>query len=98
MSYHDPKIESEIKRRAKLGKVIITDHARDREDSRTVDDLEVHRCLKAGRLVGADWNVEHQDNTYSMAINQGSTTRLIVVVALADDHDIVVTVFRREKK
>lgn len=98
MYYHDPAMQAEIRRRAREGRIIITDHCRVREEDRDIEDIEIHRCLKNGVLEGEDWNPQYQDTTYRMGLKQGLTTTLVVVVALSDTHDIAVTVFRREKR
>lgn len=96
MYYQNPNVQHEIRKRAKEGLVIFTDHAREQAVDRDVDDEEVWKCLKIGILEGEDWNSSHQDTTYKMAIKCKANSKLYVVVALSDTHDVVVTAFRKE--
>ena len=96
MYYHNPQVQHEIRNRAKNGLIIFTDHAREQAANRDVDDEEVWKCLKLGILEGEDWDSSHQEATYKMGIRCKANSKLYVVVALSDTHDIVVTAFRKE--
>lgn len=98
MYYKNPAVQAEIRRRAYEGHVAITDHARQREEARDIEDVEILKCLKQGCLEGEDWNPSHQETTYRMVINQGISVALVVIVALDETNDIVVTVFRRDRR
>lgn len=98
MYYQNPAIQNEIRRRAKEGLVIFTLHGDEQAGERDIDDEEILKCLKSGTLESEDWNPEYQDKTYCMSKNHCLNSKLIVVVALSDTHDIVVTTFRKKTK
>lgn len=93
--YHNPAIQQEIRRRAKEGRVIFSHHGDERAAERDIDDAEILQCLKVGILQGEDWSASYQETTYRMAKASKAQQQLIVVVALSEEHDIVVTAFRR---
>lgn len=96
--YNNPEVQQLIRSRARDGLIIYSDHGTDQADSREVDDEEIRKCLLNGILIGEDWNAEYQDTTYQMARGANLSSRLVVVVALTETHDIVVTTFRKERK
>lgn len=93
MPFSDPETQAEIRRRAREGRIIFTDHGAEQARMRGIDELEITKCLKSGILVSADWDAEHQDYTYRMSRNPNSPSSITVVVALDDENDIVVTTF-----
>lgn len=97
MYYHNPAIQSIIRKRAQKGLIIFSDHGEERAVIRDVDHEEIFRCLKTGILEGEDWDPSNQATTYRMAIKNGSTSKLVVVVGLTETHDVVVTTFRKER-
>jgi hypothetical protein len=96
MYYQNPAIQQTIRKRAAQGLVIFTDHGEEQADDRDVTDEEIMKCLKSGTIEGEDWNAKYQDTTYRMAKKEGLHSKLIVVVALDDTYDLVVTAFRKE--
>jgi hypothetical protein len=98
MYYHNPDVQNEIRKRAKEGRVIFSDHGNEQSEDRDIEDLDILSCLKSGILEGEDWNAKYQETTYRMVKNHSLSSRLTVVVALIDSHDIVVTAFMKERK
>lgn len=94
--YNNPPVLAEIRLRANAGRVIFTDHARDRAAEREVDDADILKCLKTGVLFGEDWDAKHQATVFRMRLGPSQASHLIVCVALEDGSDIVVTVIRRD--
>ena len=98
MYYHNPDVQNEIRRRAKEGCVIFSNHGVEQSQGRDIEDLDILRCLKSGVLEGEDWNATYQDTTYRMVKSHSLSSRLTVVVALSESCDIVVTAFMKEGK
>jgi len=58
MYYHNPDVQNEIRKRAKEGRVIFSDHGNEQSEYRDIEDLDILSCLKIGILEGEDWKAK----------------------------------------
>lgn len=95
MYYQDQDAEKEIKRRLSEGRVIISEHAKNRMYQRRVSRSDITKCLRNGGVVSSSFDEGYQEWTYKQTYNITGDEEVSVVVALPDncDDDIVVTVY-----